>query len=75
MLSSIAVPVGTRSITYTMFFQRVVGADNDSYIDDNSLTLTIPVPEPGSVALLLAGLPCLVLAGLRRRNSRRQREF
>jgi len=68
VLSSIAVPIGTRNITYTMFFQRNVGSDNDSYIDDNSLTLTIPVPEPSSVALLLAGLPCLTVAGLRRRK-------
>ncbi len=67
-LSSISVPVLTRSITYTMLFQRNVGSDNDSFIDDNSLTLTIPVPEPSSVALLLAGLPCLVVAGLRRRK-------
>ncbi len=69
-LNSIAVPVGTRYITYTMLFQRNAGSDNDSYIDDNLLTLTIAVPEPAAYALLLGGLPLLGL-GLRRRLNRR----
>jgi hypothetical protein len=68
-LSSIAVPVGTRFITYTMLFQRNAGSDNDSFVDDNSLTLTIPVPEPGSVALLFAGLPFIALAARRFRKA------
>lgn len=63
---SFLVPVGTRYITYTMLFQRNVGSDNDSYFDDNLLTLTIAVPEPGTLVLLLGGLPCLVLAARRR---------
>jgi len=66
-VSSIAVPIGTRYITYTMLFQRNQGSDNDSFIDDNVLTLTI-VPEPGSIALLLAGLPLLALAARRSRT-------
>lgn len=34
-----AIPVGTRLITYTMEFFRNVGSDNDSFIDDNVLTI------------------------------------
>jgi hypothetical protein len=62
---SFLIPVGTRYITYTMLFQRNAGADNDSFIDDNSLTLTIAVPEPGSLALLFAGLPLFMLSARR----------
>ena len=62
---SFLIPVGTRYITYTMLFQRNVGSDNDAFIDDNSLTLTIAVPEPGSIALLLAGLPLLAFSARR----------
>ena len=68
-LSSIAVPVGTRFITYTMLFQRNAGSDNDSFVDDNSLTLMIPVPEPNSVALFLTGLPILALTARRFRKT------
>lgn len=58
---SFLVPVGTRFITYSMLFQRNVGSDNDAFIDDNSLTLTIAVPEPESLALMLTGLPLMAL--------------
>jgi hypothetical protein len=34
-----AIPAGTRLITYTMYFLRNVGSDNDSFIDDNVLTI------------------------------------
>jgi hypothetical protein len=54
-----------------MLFQRNQGSDNDSFIDDNSLTLTIAVPEPGSLALLFAGLPMLAFAARRSRKARR----
>lgn len=33
------LPIGTRSITYTMKFNRNGGNDNDAYIDDNSLRI------------------------------------
>jgi Ca2+-binding RTX toxin-like protein len=42
--ASTPVPADTRSITYQMIFTRQQGSDLDSYIDDNSLTLT---NEPG----------------------------
>ena len=61
-VQSFLIPVGTRYITYTMLFQRNAGSDNDSFIDDNSLTLTIAVPEPGSLGLLVASLPMLALS-------------
>ena len=67
-LQSFLIPVGTRYITYTMLFERNVGSDNDSYLDDNNLTLTIAVPEPGSLVLLITGLPLLALPFLRRRS-------
>jgi hypothetical protein len=70
-VQSFLIPVGTRYITYTMLFQRNAGSDNDSFIDDNSLTLTIAVPEPGSLALLFAGLPLLALSALRWRRAKR----
>ena len=40
------VPAGTRSISYTMEFFRYAGNDNDSFVDDNVLTLTIAGPPP-----------------------------
>ena len=39
VVKSVALPVGTRLIDYTMTFKRNVGSDLDSFIDDNSLTL------------------------------------
>jgi hypothetical protein len=58
-MNSYAVPVSTRSITYTMNFIRHVGLDNDSFVDDNSLTLgtaASSVPEPSTFGLLGGGL-------------------
>jgi len=37
-----AVPVATRLITYTMYFFRNVGSDNDSFVDDNMLAIQFP---------------------------------
>ncbi len=40
-----AIPAGTRLITYTMEFFRNAGSDNDSFIDDNVLTVAAgPTP-------------------------------
>ena len=70
-----AIPVGTQEIEYTMNFIRSVGTDNDSFIDDNSLVVSIPststaAPEPSYTVLsALAGV-CGSIA-LRGRPSRR----
>ena len=39
---SFVIPAGTRSIQYQMVFIRHSGTDLDAFIDDNSLTLTVP---------------------------------
>jgi hypothetical protein len=53
-----AIPAGTASIDYVMFFDRAVGSDLDSFMDDNDLTIggVAAVPEPTNAALLVAGL-------------------
>jgi hypothetical protein len=49
------IPIGTRSIIYTMDFFRNVGSDNDSFIDDNVLAIQFPglsiFPAPPGVVL------------------------
>lgn len=54
------VPVGTRSITYQMNLIRNQGSDNDSFIDDNVLTISSSavsgVPEPSTFGLALGAL-------------------
>jgi hypothetical protein len=40
------IPAGTRLITYTMFFLRNAGSDNDSFVDDNLLTVSTVGPPP-----------------------------
>jgi len=64
-----AIPVGTRSIGYVMDFTRNSGSDNDSFIDDNSLTISrgvVAVPESGTMGLLLLGFGAV--AGVVRRR-------
>jgi len=74
-VGSFAIPVGTRTITYSMIFQRNAGSDLDSFIDDNSLSISAaPIasaaaPEPGSIALAAVG--ALPLAGMVIRRRRR----
>lgn len=63
---SFAIPTGTASIDYTMHFVRNQGGDNDSFVDDNSLTISA-VPEPASLGLMLAGMAAIGLK-LRRRQ-------
>jgi len=50
--TQIAIPPGTRLITYTMYFFRNVGSDNDSFVDDNVLTITAPSGPRLSIALV-----------------------
>jgi len=53
------IPVGTRLITYTMDFHRNIGSDNDSFIDDNVLTVAT---VPGPVLSIFSAGPNVVLA-------------
>ena len=65
-----AIPLGTSSIDYVIYFDRSVGSDLDSFIDDASLTVDASptaVPEPTNLALLVAGLG-LVGAMVRRQQ-------
>ena len=64
-----AIPVGTRSITYTMEFVREVGSDNDSFVDDNYLAISSPatgVPEPSTFGFVLLGFGLLGVVLYRR---------
>jgi PEP-CTERM motif len=70
------VPVGTRSIGVTLSLTRFEGTYNDGYADNLSLVLTAgdvgvptPVPEPGTYALMIAGLGVLGLVARRRSRS------
>ncbi len=52
--TTFAVPVGTRTIDYTMNFVRNSGSDLDAFVDDNSLqivTAVSAVPEPSPLVL------------------------
>ena len=67
-----AIPTGTASIDYVIFFDRSVGSDLDSFVDDASLTIggVSAVPEPANVALLLAGLAFVGRMARRQRSAR-----
>jgi hypothetical protein len=43
--NSFSIPVGTRSIDYTMNFIRHKGSFLDAFIDDNSLTVSVDTPN------------------------------
>lgn len=60
-----AIPTGAVSVDYTMNFQRHAGSDNDSFIDDNSLTV-VAVPEPATGGLMVGGLALLGALARRR---------
>lgn len=68
---SAALPLGTTSIDYQMFFILHAGSDLDAFIDDNSLTITTAVPEPCSSASFLAGVALLSGSFYLRRRQRR----
>ena len=66
---SFAIPIGTRTIAYTMEFIRHSGNDLDAFVDDNSLVVTtraatVGTPEPSTVisagVAVLAGLGAMV---------------
>jgi len=70
-----AVPVGTTSINLILNLTRTDGAYDDGYADNLSLVLanspisSAAAPEPGSIALLAAGVAPLLGVALRRRRS------
>jgi hypothetical protein len=43
--NSFSIPAGTRSIDYKINFIRHQGNDLDAYVDDNSLTVSIDIPN------------------------------
>jgi|GEM_PF-641641 len=51
---SFVIPAGTRSIRYQMVFIRHSGTDLDAFIDDNSLTLTVPSLSTSPIVTTLA---------------------
>ena len=70
--TSYTIPAGTRSIDYTMFFIRHVGSDNDSFIDDNVLTIRTSgasaTPAPSALVTTLIGIVPGVMLLRRRRK-------
>jgi PEP-CTERM motif-containing protein len=62
--ANMAVPVGSRSISYTLNFVRHNGTDNDGFADDASLKISA-VPEPSSLAIFALGSLGLVIASRR----------
>jgi len=67
-----AIPVGTRSITYTMEFVRESGSDLDAFVDNNDLTISgssTGTPEPSTFGGVLLGVG-LLGAVLHRRKRR-----
>ncbi len=76
---SYTVPVGTRSVGYTMNFGRNVGSDLDAYFDDNDLTFSADqvsaTPAPPGAVLAFSGLLLLafrpVAERIRRNTIRR----
>ena len=52
--NNFSIPPGTRQVQYTMQFIRMLGSDNDSFIDDNVLGLStpsIPVTDPPTLVI------------------------
>jgi hypothetical protein len=65
-----SIPVGTRSINYTMDFVRYVGSDLDAFVDDNSMVVSASaVPEPSTFVLGGMGVLAFVAYEWRRRKS------
>ena len=49
-----AIPPGTTSIDYTMYFNRASGSDLDSFVDDNSLVITSSAPPVSGESIVTA---------------------
>jgi len=67
-----AIPVGTRSVTYSMEFQLEKGVNIDSFVDDNVLLISggpvVPTPEPAMSVVVFVGLAALCAGHLGRKR-------
>lgn len=61
------LPAQTSVIEFALSMERLNGGDNDGYADNLAFTLAAPVPEPGSLVLMLLGGAVLAGAVARRR--------
>jgi hypothetical protein len=72
-----AIPVGTRSIDYTMEFQLEKGINIDSFVDNNVLEISgspiTATPEPSMFIVMFVGIALLSALHLRR-NKMAERE-
>ncbi|MBW4612809.1 MAG: PEP-CTERM sorting domain-containing protein [Desmonostoc vinosum HA7617-LM4] len=59
------LPVGTRKIDATLSMNYVRGRVNDGYADNLSLVIT-KVPEPSISGVLIFGVSCVMVCGLRK---------
>lgn len=59
---------GTHTLTLGMHTTNASSGRFNASFDDVVISTTAPVPEPGTVAMFLAGLGLLTLAARRRRN-------
>jgi hypothetical protein len=67
-----AIPVGTRSIEYTMEFQLEKGINIDSFVDDNILEISgspmTATPEPSMLGGVFLGIASLCAVHVRRKQ-------
>lgn len=67
--TSVLAPMHTRSVEINLTAIRNAGSNNDGYFDDLHLSAVTAVPEPSSLAMLLAGLAATMAAVRRRRQA------